>query len=45
VAFRFVAANTHPDHDTVATFRRRFGPQVKSLFVQVLMLARAMSPA
>jgi transposase len=24
VAFRFVAANTHPDHDTLATFRRRF---------------------
>ena len=42
VAFRFVAANTHPDHDTIATFRRRFLPQVKSLFVQVLMLAREM---
>ena len=40
VAFRYVAANTHPDHDTIATFRRRFLPQVKSLFVQVLMLAR-----
>jgi transposase len=24
VAFRYVAANTHPDHDTLATFRRRF---------------------
>ena len=42
VAFRFVAANTHPDHDTIATFRRRFLPQVKSLFVQVLVLAREM---
>jgi transposase len=42
VAFRYVAANTHPDHDTLATFRRRFLPQVKSLFVQVLMLAREM---
>lgn len=42
VAFRFVAANTHPDHDTIATFRRRFLPQVKALFVQVLMLAREM---
>ena len=29
VAFRFVAANTHPDHDTIATFRRRFLPQVR----------------
>ena len=42
VALRYGAANTHPDHDTVATFRRRFLPQVKSLFVQVLLLAREM---
>ena len=42
VAFRFIAANTHPDHDTIATFRRRFLPQVKALFVQMLMLAREM---
>jgi transposase len=42
VAFRFVAANTHPDHDTLATFRRRFLKEVESLFVQVLMLAREM---
>jgi hypothetical protein len=40
VAFRFVAANQHPDHDTVAVFRRRFLPQIEALFVQVLMLAR-----
>jgi transposase len=24
VAFRYIAANSHPDHDTIATFRRRF---------------------
>ena len=24
VAFRFIAAGAHPDHDTLATFRRRF---------------------
>src|SRR3989337_711779 len=24
VAFRFIAANQHPDHDTLATFRKRF---------------------
>jgi transposase len=24
VAFRGIAANDHPDHDTIATFRRRF---------------------
>jgi transposase len=42
VAFRYVAANTHPDHDTLATFRRRFLKEVEALFVQVLMLAREM---
>jgi len=42
VAFRFVAANEHPDHDTIAAFRRRFLPQVEALFVRVLLLAREM---
>ena len=42
VAFRFVAANQHPDHDTIAAFRRRFLPQVEGLFVHVLLLAREM---
>ena len=42
VAFRFIAANTQPDHDSIATFRRRFLPQIEALFVQVLMLAREM---
>jgi transposase len=43
IAFRYLAANTHPDHDTIATFRRRFLPQLESLFVQVLLLAREMN--
>ncbi len=42
VALRFVAANQHPDHDTIAAFRRRFLPQIEALFVQVLSLAREM---
>ena len=42
VAFRFIAANEHPDHDTLAAFRRRFLKEIESLFVQVLVLARAM---
>jgi transposase len=42
VAFRFIAANTQPDHDSIATFRRRFLAQIEALFVQVLMLAREM---
>jgi transposase len=42
VAFRFIAANDHPDHDTIATFRRRFLKEIEALFVKVLTLAREM---
>jgi len=42
VAFRFIAANDHPDHDTIAAFRRRFLKEIEGLFVQVLLLAREM---
>src|SRR5271157_3717981 len=42
VAFRFITANDHPDHDTIATFRRRFLPEIEALFVEVLKLAREM---
>jgi transposase len=42
VAFRFIAANQHPDHDTITTFRRRFFKELEGLFVQVLKLAREM---
>jgi len=42
VAFRYIAANTHPDHDTIATFRRRFLPRLSSLFVQILEVAHGM---
>ena len=42
VAFRFIAANQHPDHDTIATFRKRFLKEIEALFVRVLMLAREM---
>jgi len=40
VAFRFIAGNVHPDHDTLAAFRRTFLPELKDLFVQVLLLAQ-----
>jgi transposase len=40
VAFRFIAGNAHPDHDTLAAFRRTFLPELKDLFVQVLLLAQ-----
>ena len=42
VAFRFIAGNEHPDHDTIATFRRRFLKDIEKLFVDVLKLAREM---
>ena len=42
VAFRFITANEHPDHDTIATFRRRFLKDIEGLFVRVLELAREM---
>lgn len=40
LAFRFIACDQHPDHDTLASFRRRFGEQFAALFVQVLQVAR-----
>jgi transposase len=42
VAFRFIAGNEHPDHDTIAAFRKRFLPQIEALFVEVLKLAGTM---
>ena len=40
LAFRYIACNRHPDHDTLATFRKRFGREFESAFVQVLEVAR-----
>lgn len=40
VAFRFIACDMHPDHDTIAHFRKRFIEQIKPLFVQVLAIAQ-----
>ena len=42
VAFRFIAANLHPDHDTLAHFRKTFLVELEDLFVQVLAIAQAM---
>jgi len=42
VAFRYVAANQHPDHDTIASFRKRFLKEVSALFVQILSVAQQM---
>jgi transposase len=42
VAFRYVTGDTHPDHDTIATFRKRFIKELKPLFLQVLQIAQQM---
>jgi hypothetical protein len=39
VAVRLLTADTHPDHDTIATFRRRNGKLLDAAFVQVLQIA------
>jgi len=40
LAFRYIACTLHPDHDTLAHFRRRFGAKFESVFVQVLQVAQ-----
>ena len=40
VAVRYVAANRHPDHDTIANFRKRFLQELSALFVQILSVAQ-----
>ena len=42
IAFRYIAANTHPDHDSLCAFRKRFLKEIEALFVQVLSIARQM---
>ena len=42
IAVRFITANTHPDHDTINSFRKRFLKQVEAIFLQVLCYAQAM---
>lgn len=39
VSVRFIAADTHPDHDTIATFRRENAGAFEAAFEQVLLLA------
>lgn len=42
VAFRVIAANTHPDHTRISEFRRIHLPALTRLFVQVLRLCQKM---
>jgi len=40
LGFRYVAGGLHPDHDTIANFRKTFLAELEDLFVQILMLAK-----
>jgi Transposase DDE domain/Transposase domain (DUF772) len=40
VAFRYLAADSHPDHDTIAAFRRRHLTALAGLFTQALQLCQ-----
>lgn len=40
VAFRYLAADQHPDHDTIAAFRQEHLESLSQLFVQVLRLCQ-----
>ena len=42
IAFRYIAANEQPDHDSLCVFRKRFLKEIEALFVQVLCIARQM---
>jgi transposase len=41
IPFRYIAGGLHPDHDTIAHFRKTFLNEIKDLFVQLLLLAQA----
>lgn len=40
IAFRFIAGNHHPDHDTIAHFRKRFLPEIKGWFKEILLIGK-----
>ncbi len=42
VAYRFIAANLHPDHATIAAFRKRFIGRLGGMFIQILIVARTL---
>jgi transposase len=41
IPFRFLAGGLHPDHDTIANFRKTFLAEIQDLFVQILLVAQA----
>lgn len=41
IPFRYINGVLHPDHDTIAHFRKTFLNEINDLFVQILLLAQA----
>jgi len=39
VPFRYISRGYHPDHDTIATFRKRFLVEIEDVFKQILLIA------
>jgi len=39
IPFRYIAGGLHPDHDTIAHFRKTYLKEIRGLFVQILVLA------
>jgi transposase len=42
IPFRFIAGDMHPDHATIAHFRKEYLAELKDLFVQILLIAQEM---
>ena len=40
MAYMYICANTHPDHDNINTFRQRFLKELKGLFLAILVIAK-----
>lgn len=40
IPFRFIAGDMHPDHATIAFFRKQFLTELKDLFIQILLIAQ-----
>ena len=40
LGYRYVAGGLHPDHDTIAHFRKTFLPELQGLFIEILLMAK-----
>lgn len=42
IPYHYICADTHPDHDSINAFRKRFLKELKGLFVEILVIAKEM---